>query len=114
MVRLAEWEKKIPPDPDGGTQEGLDKLAQLSEFTIILNEEVQARQLVAEDVIASVHHLYELLLQRRRCNADIIVRASEYQDNERAALVTFLRVQSNWLHPLAWSEDTSEEGKKRI
>ena len=28
--------------------------------------------------MASVHHLYELLLQRRRGNADIIVRPSEY------------------------------------
>ena len=76
MVRLAEWEKTIPPN--WGTQQRLDKLAQLSEFTIILDKEVQARQLVAKDVMASVHHLYELLLQRRRGNADIIVRPSEY------------------------------------
>ncbi|PUU77972.1 hypothetical protein B9Z19DRAFT_1065434 [Tuber borchii] len=112
MVRLAEWENKIPPD--GGTQQGLDRLAQLSEFTIILDKEVQVRQLVAKDVIASVHHLLDRLIHRRRGNADIIVRASEWKDNERAALVTFLTLQSNWLLPLAWIEDTSKESKERI
>lgn len=41
-----------------GVQEGLDKLAQSSEFAVILHKEVQARKLSVTDVIASISHLY--------------------------------------------------------
>ncbi|PUU72153.1 hypothetical protein B9Z19DRAFT_1069985 [Tuber borchii] len=102
MVCLAEWQKKIPPT--GETQQGLDKLAQMAEFTMILDKEVQARQLDVKDVIAAASHLYQDVSRSPHQKGVIIVMASEYPDNTRAALVIFLKLQSNWPRPLDWWE----------
>jgi len=106
MVCLAEWQKKIPPN--GGTQQGLDKLAQMTEFTMILDREVQARQLDVKDVMVAAHHLYQDVSQSPHQNGVIVVWASEYPDNTRAALVIFLKLQSNWPCPLDWWECPSK------
>ncbi|PUU72883.1 hypothetical protein B9Z19DRAFT_1136436 [Tuber borchii] len=107
MVYLAKLEEKIPPTV--GVQEGLDKLAQRSEFTEVLHKEVQARKLVVEDVMACLNHLYDKVCKRTKEMEDamVVVRAARYTDNERAALVVLLKLQDNWLDPLDWIEDMS-------
>ncbi|PUU72879.1 hypothetical protein B9Z19DRAFT_1069412 [Tuber borchii] len=99
--------EKIPPTV--GVQEGLDKLAQRSEFTEVLHKEVQARKLVVEDVMACLNHLYDKVCKRTKEMEDamVVVRAARYTDNERAALVVLLKLQDNWLDPLDWIEDMS-------
>ena len=113
MVYLAKLEKKIPPAVR--VQGGLNKLAQRSEFTEILHKEVQARKLVVEDVMACLKRLYNKVCKRTNDMEDdmVIVRASRYTDNERAALVVLLKLQKDWLCPLDWIEDMSEKVRKK-
>ena len=113
MVCLAKLKQKVPPT--AGIQEGLEKLAQGREFTTALRKEVQDRKLSVNDVRASVNHLYERVSMRTNGNDDtfndsIIVRASKFSDNERAALAVFFKIQSNWPNPVNWTEDTSLKG----
>ncbi|PUU80420.1 hypothetical protein B9Z19DRAFT_1079508 [Tuber borchii] len=106
IVYLAKLEKKVPPTV--GVQEGLDKLAQSNEFTAILHKEVSARRLSVTDVMASVSHLYDEVCNRTNGNHDIgslIIVKTKFNDNERAALVIFLKVQDNWKKPLEWMEE---------
>jgi len=87
-------------------------VAQRPEFTTVLNEEVLARKLNAKDVIACVGHLYAKAYNPRDGNDDahtnvIILRTAKFEENERAALVTFLKVQSKWACPHDWREDAA-------
>jgi len=112
-VLVAILKKKIPPT--AGIQEGLDKLAQGREFATALRKEAQDRKLGVNDVMASVNHLYEQVSKRAKGNDDtfndiIIVRASKFSENERAALAIFFKIQSNWPNPINWIEDTSLKG----
>ena len=107
MVYLAKLQKKVPQT--AGIQRGLGELAQSDEFTAILHQEVEARKLDVIDVMACVDHLYHEVSSRTKGNDDtvnniIIVRATKFNDNERAALVIFLKVQGNWPNPLDWRE----------
>ncbi|PUU75642.1 hypothetical protein B9Z19DRAFT_1089895 [Tuber borchii] len=113
IVYLAKLEKKVPPTV--GVQEGLDKLAQSNEFTAILHKEVQARKLSVTDVMASISHLYDEVCNRTNGDDDtidylIIVRTTKFNDNERAALAIFLKVQDNWQNRLEWMEGEIMEG----
>ncbi|PUU80431.1 hypothetical protein B9Z19DRAFT_1063467 [Tuber borchii] len=113
MVYLAKVEQKVAPR--AGIQEGLDKLAKGREFTTALRKEARDRKLSVNDVMASVNHLY---VQASKCADDnddtfrniIIVRASKFSDNERAALAVFFKIQSNWVNAFKWREDTSLKG----
>ena len=107
MVYLAKLQKKVPQTV--GIQKGLSELAQSDEFTATLDQEVEARNLDVIDVMACVDHLYDEVSSRTKGNDDtvndiIIVRDTKFNDNERAALVIFLKVQGNWPNPLDWRE----------
>ena len=70
---------------------------------------MQARKLDVMDVMACVDNLYEGIADRTKRNDNtylgrIIVRINKLNDNERAALVIFLKVQDNWQNPLYWRE----------
>jgi len=108
------WEDKIPGNNTEHT--GLVPLAQRKEFNAILDEEVKVRKLSAKDVIACIGNLYARVYECARGNDDlrggIVVRASKFNDNECAALVTFLKLQSQWRIPLDWIEDTSRKGEE--
>ena len=115
MVYLAKLQKIVPPT--AGIQQGLDKLAQGREFAKALRKEVKARKLDVQDVMASVNHLYEQVSKCTSGNDDIsndiiIVRASKFSDNERAALAVFFKIQSNWVNRnrVNWREDTLLKG----
>ena len=114
MVYLAKLKQKVPPT--AGIQEGLNKLAQGREFTTVLRKEVQDRKLSANDVRASVNHLYGRVSKYTNgnnydtFNDSIIVRASKFSDNERAALAVFFEIQSNWPNPVNWTEDILLKG----
>jgi len=82
-------------------------LAQGGEFTAIIHKEVEARRLEVKDVMACIGGLYEKVSNRTNGNDNashnmIIVRAAQFNSNELAALVIFLKVQSNWPNPLNW------------
>ena len=111
MIFLAKLQQKVPPT--AGVQQGLCKLAQSSEFTTILDKEVEDRTLDARDVKAGVSHLYQKASNCAKGNDDIItIRASKFNDNQRAGFTSFLKIQSNWPNPLNWKENTScKEGE---
>ena len=91
---------------------GLYELAEQPEFTKVLHEEVQARGLVYEDVAACVRSIYFTRLLPS-CNRDetIVIRDVDFTAEERAALITFMKVQSKWACASPWREDIS--GKAR-
>ena len=114
MVYLAKLKKKVPRT--AGIQQGLDKLAQGREFTTALRKEVQARKLDVQDVMASVSCLYKTVSKCTKGNDDtwndiIIIRASKFSDNERAALAVFFKIQTIGLSRINWREDTSLKGE---
>jgi len=79
-------------------------------------KEVQLRKLTAHEVIACVDDLFSKVYKCTRGNDDlrggIVVRADQFTDNECAALVIFLKLQSQWQNPLDWREETScKEGE---
>ena len=93
---------------------GLYRLGEHPGFTQVLHEEVQARGLVFEDVAACVKSIYwNLLPPSPSCdlNETIVIRDVDFTPEQRAALVTFMKVQSKWLRELApsWREDISGE-----
>jgi len=93
---------------------GLYELAEQPEFTKVLHEEVQARGLVREDVAARARSIYfDLLPPSPSCDRDetIVIRDVDFTAEERAALVTFMKVQSKWVCASPWREDIS--GKAR-
>ncbi|PUU76065.1 hypothetical protein B9Z19DRAFT_1109681 [Tuber borchii] len=113
MVYFVKLQKKVPPT--ASIQQGLDWLAKQREFITVLHKEVQIRQLCAKEVMACVNRLHEVVSNHTNGNDDafndiVIVRAAKFSDNEGAALVIFLKVQSNWPNPVNWREDTSEKG----
>jgi len=108
MVYLAELKNKVSPSIY--VQQGLDKLAKLPEFTAALYREVQARNLAIKDVMACVDNLYRKVYDQMKGNDDIFiniiyVRPTQFSENERAAIVTFLKVQDNWINPIYWREN---------
>ena len=110
MVYLCQLQKKVPPT--AGIQQGLSGLAQEDEFTAILHKEVEACRLEVGDVMACVDDLYERVSNCTNGNDNdsrnmIIVRAGQFNSNELAALVIFLKVQSNWPNPLNWKVSMS-------
>lgn len=102
------------------TQQGLNELAKTGEFTTILHQEVQARKVNVMDVMAWVDDIYYEVSKRTKGNDDtvndniIIVRTAKFNDNERAALVAFLKVQDNWPNPLVWKERNMQERQRRM
>ena len=110
MVYLCQLQKKVPQT--AGIQQGLSGLAQEGEFTAILHIEVEVRRLEVKDVMACIDDLYETVSNRTNGNDNdshnaIIVRSGQFNSNELAALVIFLKVQSNWPNPLNWKVSMS-------
>ena len=112
MVYLAKLEKKVLPTAE--IQEGLSILARRREFTAILHQEVEARKLGVRNVMASIDDLYYFPSYFIKGNdgAIIIVKETKFTDEERAALVCFLKLQGSWPCPLAWKEELYIEGGK--
>jgi len=93
-------------------QTGLNKLARMPPFPAILKTVVRARKLDINDVRSCVGHLYAKVCKCTNGNdctweMAVIVRVMEFEDNELAALVTFLKAQSQLLVALRWVEDAS-------
>ncbi|KAG0644285.1 hypothetical protein HOY80DRAFT_1076801 [Tuber brumale] len=92
----------------GDIQQGLNELAELCEFTAILHEEVKERELVQHNIRVRIpnlaleisKHRYESKYQRT-----VIIRAWEYNVNDLAAIITFLKMQDEWFKPIFWRED---------
>ena len=93
---------------------GLYQPSKQPEFTKVLHEEVQARGLVLEDVAACVMEIYWDLLPppvECDCKETIVIRDVDFTPEQRAALVTFMKVRSKWPSPSSWREEIS--GKAR-
>ncbi|CUS08682.1 unnamed protein product [Tuber aestivum] len=95
-----------------GVQSGLIELAGKEEFIRIVQQEVRDRGLNLEDVIACVPGIYDEVCNRPHDNYCMVVLwALEYTPNQVAALVGFLKMQSEWPYSLDWRED--EDGNPR-
>jgi len=93
---------------------GLYRLSDHPEFTKVLHEEVKARGLVLEDVAACVLQIYwDLLPPPIECDykETIVIRDVDFTAEQRAALVTFMKVGSKWSSRSSWREEIS--GKAR-
>jgi len=90
-------------------EEGLDALIELPEFTKALHEEVQARGLVLEDVTTCAKSIYfRLLYHKYDLDKTIVISDVDFTAEERAALITFMKVQSKWpVWALPWREEVS-------
>ncbi|CUS07026.1 unnamed protein product [Tuber aestivum] len=99
-----------------GIQKGLDEIAETGDFIAVRDKVVQERGLERERVIACIHSIYHEVSKHAHGNdGTIVVRAIDFTPNERAALVTFLKLQSTWKNPLVWQEEgLSDEGKERV
>ncbi|CUS09336.1 unnamed protein product [Tuber aestivum] len=87
-------------------QSALDELAKGKNFRAILREEVESRRLVEENVMECVHKLYDTASEHATARSTtVVVRASEFAINERAALVVFLKLLDAWGDPLGWREE---------
>ncbi|PUU78410.1 hypothetical protein B9Z19DRAFT_1126746 [Tuber borchii] len=92
---------------------GLYRLSKEPEFTKVLHEEVEARGLVLEDVAACVMKIYWDLLPPPPSydrNETIVIRDVDFTPEQRAALVTFMKVQDKWEYPRSWREEISGKG----
>jgi len=68
---------------------------------------VQARGLVLEDVAACVRTVYFGILPRPDRHKTIVISDMDFTAEERAALITFMKVQSKWQYALSWREEIS-------
>lgn len=86
----------------------LHRVVEEPEFTEIVRKEAQARGLVLEDVVACAKSIYpDLLSPVYRRNETFVIRDTDFTPGEHAALITLLKMQSEWPHPLSWREDVS-------
>ncbi|KAG0134844.1 hypothetical protein HOY82DRAFT_601927 [Tuber indicum] len=88
-----------------GIQEGLDGLVSSAAFKKILAKELVSRKLVEKGVKKCIAVLYhEASIQAGGNNGKITIYHEHHVENERAALVTFFKVQSGWAVCLKWEE----------
>ncbi|KAG0638415.1 GNL3L/Grn1 putative GTPase-domain-containing protein [Tuber brumale] len=88
-----------------GVQAGLDELAKTAKFKNLLAQEIAARHLVKKDVDRCVAVVYHEASKYAHGNSRMItIYEEDHTPNERAALATFLGVQSGWLDGLKWKE----------
>ncbi|PUU73561.1 hypothetical protein B9Z19DRAFT_1134980 [Tuber borchii] len=97
--------------PTAGTQEGLDELAKREEFTIILKDEVEARGLTVQRVMASFHRLDSLVAKPLffDTRSAVVVPYADLTNEERAALVILFKVQEKWPKSFWFREEKSGE-----
>ena len=97
--------------PTAGTQEGLDELSKLEEFTTILKEEVEARGLTIQRVMASFHRLDSLVSKPLlfEGGSSVVVPYADFSNEERAALAILFWVQEKWPKRFWFREEITEE-----
>jgi len=87
---------------------GLYELIEQREFTEILLGEAQARGLVPEDLVDCAKSIYfELHPPGGDLNETFVIRDTDFTEKERAALIAFMKLQSEWSNSLSWREDVS-------
>jgi len=93
---------------------GLNELIEQPEFTELVRREAQARGLAFEDIAACAKSLYcDLLPPGYDREETFVIRDMDFTEKERAALITFMKLQSEWSNSLSWREVVSgkaEEG----
>ncbi|KAG0642232.1 hypothetical protein HOY80DRAFT_1037254 [Tuber brumale] len=104
----AQVERRIPKLVGDCTQVGINEIAQLGEFIIILANEVKERGLVLKDVQSCIKDLAREVLftpHPHTSRRAIVIKKTQHDPNYYAALVVFMKVQDEWLLPLSWRED---------
>ncbi|PUU75152.1 hypothetical protein B9Z19DRAFT_367429 [Tuber borchii] len=92
----------------GGLQEGINSLYKTDhEFVRILHEQGVKRGLSRSDVKRCVGGLYHALSKNvHGNNGNILIRKSDFSDNDRAVIVSLMILQQGWPdHHLKWSEE---------
>ncbi|KAG0644278.1 hypothetical protein HOY80DRAFT_1030340 [Tuber brumale] len=103
IVFQARAEKKIPEGYY--IQEGLNEIAHLPEFDNILSNEVRERGLVLKYVQLSIENLFQKVEKtpyQHSSPAIILVKKTDYNVNQYAALIALLKMQDKWILPLSW------------
>ncbi|KAG0138218.1 hypothetical protein HOY82DRAFT_534882 [Tuber indicum] len=105
IVYHAILDQKIPSCSCNGIQQGLDRLADHEDFRTIFGMEAEARSLDVDTIMNSVSDLYDnhsdghgLCRQRRQ----LIICGDDCCSRRVVALVAFMKMQSQWSHPLPW------------
>jgi len=103
----------IKVSPRAPTQRGLDLLAKTPEFQTIFQQEMKARGLQIPWAMECFHMIdYTVTWPTFFNGGPITVKDVDFDPFDRAILITLLKVQDNWSHPLGWSEETScKEGR---
>lgn len=86
---------------------GLCRLIGEPEFIEIIRQEAQARGLVFNDIDVSARDIYSNLLPCLYCDETVVIRDTDFTEKERAALITFMKMQSKWPDAIPWREDVS-------
>jgi len=95
----------------GTTQEGLDELSKLEEFTRILEKQVEIRGLTIPRVMASFHRLDSVVTKPLRFDPDpaVTIPYEDFRDEERAALAILFELQSEWAKRFWFDEEEAPE-----
>jgi len=97
--------KKIKSDSISGVQGGLNELAKLPDFIAALQTEIDARQLILENITPRLSSIYNTTAKRSNGN-DLVITLYEYRytQAECALLATFLQLQSGWPNGFEWEQ----------
>ncbi|RPA89798.1 hypothetical protein L873DRAFT_1849151 [Choiromyces venosus 120613-1] len=105
IVYQAKGLGKIKKDCAPGIQAGLNEIANTAAFGKVLAKELVSRNLLEKDVKRCIAVLYhEASKQAHGNKGKITIYHEDHVENERAALVTFFKVQSGWADCLKWEE----------
>jgi len=106
ILVLSGVEGMIPRMAD--IQSEIIELMLIPESIEILHKKAEARGLVFEDVQECARSIYfKLLPPACDCDNTVVIRDLDFTEKERAALITFMKVQSEWPGALSWREDVS-------
>ncbi|CUS08847.1 unnamed protein product [Tuber aestivum] len=89
-------------------EQALRQLAKLPLFKEVLRKEAEDRKLNPKDVASRVPYLHSVALegpQKRGDGLTVIIEPTHYSVNERAALVSLLKLQCEWPDSLCWREE---------
>jgi hypothetical protein len=94
-----------------GVQAKLDKLAKLSDFKDILQDEVAKHKLAYLEAWRCVDKIYHEASKHAHGNTEpILLERRYFTASELVVLISFFRLQEKWSGALEWEEDWEKVG----
>jgi len=88
-------------------------LTETGDFYEIACGEAQVRGLVIEDIVDRVNSIYyDLCPPGCRHKETHVIRDTDFTAKERAAIISFMKVQRHWYDTVSWREDVSGKADK--